>query len=773
MKARQPQVCRRRVERRCTLSTGFGMAERAFASPMTVAPSRTAASASVGPVPGATATLEHLWATLLHASPPPERQRLVERAAAGYVVTHPWPETAARIEFTPCLWRLDELLAGSLDGLRAAALPEPADPLEKGASRLARDLHQCPDLFLVNAAAPTDAPAPDPYAALLDWLQESLRREERVLLLTSSTVLTHPQWTAWLESEATLVVLLVDPSAPVPEGPWARCTLPRRVAQFEEHLQAERERQRAERRAALAVAAERLQAATAWPQRFVQLVAWRQQLEALQQARHGVASVVRSSLLNEAREPFLERPRRHLLAERDRHEAAYVELQTKLNAAEDHRHLRWLDVEKWRQQVEQQEQVVAQRQALRPWHPQWWLTLFQGRARQRLDEFRTRHEEAKQALQQAAEAVSAAVQLLEIETQRHAAACDQIMAEAVRARQQELDAEIAELRERIEQEERAWTDLVAGLQGADQLAPAPSVEQFGQIAELARQRLEEQQAVAAQEEAAEARAADWECWLLQQAAQVVVVVAQGSALSPPLPAAPAFDRLFILEAERRGAESLRSWLTLAPRAVLVGDAATPSPFASIYTLLQGGQINPELSWLSDTHELRCRWRSALRPDQMHVEYLVTHPDVALHIMDSDAESPTLAAVVFPAARYPITLAKSLLYEELGEVTLAPGNARPQWQRVGSDWHWHFAPAEANEVVVELEPGLREVLAVSEAGAWRTLRLEFCLAQGWTWAKIWSWLMRYLPGAALARTATLEATLPMPPDAPPKASEAGE
>lgn len=744
------------------------MAERALASPITVASSRAGVSAN-----GATATLEHLWATLLNAAPAAERQRLVDQAAAGFVVTQPWPDSAPSTEFTPCLWRLEEFLAGSLDGVRERVPPEPTCAPWNGGFNLASDLHQCPDLFLVNASAPNGVPATDAHAAVLSWLKVSIDRGERVLIQTTGTVLNHPQWTAWLASDAALVAVLVDEPAAVPEGPWANCTLPRRTAQFQEHLRAEREHRLADRRAALAAAEDRLRAATDWPQRFTQLLSWRQSLEEAQQARHGVSSLVRRSLLNEAREPFLERPRRHLLAERDRHEAAYVELQTKLNEAEARRHERWLDVEKWRQQVEQQEQVVSQRMALRPWHPQWWLTLFQGRARQRLDEFRTRHEEAKQALQQAAEAVSAAVQLIEIETQRHAAACDQIMAEAIRARQQELDAEMADLRERIERDERAWTELVANLEGGSQLAPAPGMEQFGPLAELARQRLDERRAADALQEAADAGAGDWERWLLQQAAQIVVAIANDKSLPATLPPHRSFDRIVMLEAEGHTVESLRAWLRLARWAVLVGDAGIPSPFATVYALLQTGQINPELCWLTANEELRCHWRPAMRPDEVHVEYLVTHPDVALHIIDSDAETPTLAAVVFPAARYAIAAAKPLLYEELGEVTLAPGQARPQWQRVGEDWHWHFAPATADEVVAELEPGLREVLTVGAAGDWRTLRLEFCLAQGWTWAKIWSWLMRHLPGAALARTANLEATSPMQPDAPQKAPEAGE
>jgi hypothetical protein len=619
-------------------------------------------------------------------------------------------------------------------------------------AELMEQVQASPDLFLVNCLQSDD----QVLTLVQQWVDTWAEEGQRVLAILPATAAQHAGWVAWLQAEKVLTVVIPSSEGGQLDEPWLRGTLTSRLAQIEEFLRAAREHRQEQRRAALAVAEEQCRSAESWRVRWPQLVALRQQLEDLQQARHAAAGAVRRSLLSEVREPFLEKPRRHLLAERDRHESAYIELQTKLNQAEELRHHCWLDAEKWRQQVEQQEQLLAERQTLRPWHLRWWSTLFQGRARQRLEEFRTRWAEARATLEQAAQAVSVAQQNLEIETQRHAAACEQIMADAVRQRQRELEAAMAEVRQRIDAEERSWSDLVSALEGGALVAAAPSLEQIEPLTDLARRRWHELRERLANQEAEETATADWQRWLLERGASVVLVLGTIADLPVAVRESLQFDLAVIAEAHHHAAPILRRWLGLARKAVLVGEAEKPSAFSSAWSLLHTGQIQSHLRWLATGEEWRCIWSEPANHEKVHVEYLMTHPDVALHILEAEAaaETPSLSAVVFPAEQYSLAQAKLILYEELGELTLAPGHAQPIWRKVGDDWHWQFSQSDGSEVCAELEPGLCEVLAASGEREWRTVRLEFHLAHGWTWGKIWQWLMRYLPGAALGRTASL-------------------
>lgn len=743
-----PANCRRK--RVC--ASGLGMAERTLANPVSTPRPFAGGSAEAVSVNGASSTLGRLWIDYLQSLPPSQRHSLAEQARSqGYhIVTHPWPESVQRGTLTPAVWLWDEISAGFLEGMRSRIPPEPK-PRETP-SDLTELIAASPDLFLINCHR-CDAPV---LTEVQRWVGTWANEGWRVLVILPPTAVRHAGWAEWLKKEEVLTVVVADLKEGQLEEPWLRCTIPSRVKQIEEHLRAAQEQRQAERRAALAAAEERCRTAESWATRWPQLVALRQQLEELQQARHAAAGAVRRALLSEVREPFLEKPRRHLMAERDRHEAAYIELQTKLNQAEEHRHRCWLDTEKWRQQVEQQEQLLSQRQSLRPWHLRWWSTIFQGRARQRLDEFRTRWTEARTTLEQAAQAVSVAQQNLEIETQRHAAACEQIVADAVRQRQRELEAAIAEIRQRIDAEERSWSDLVASLEGGALVAAAPSLEQIEPLTDLARRRWHELREKLARQEAEESTSADWPRWLLERGASVAVVL-HGLAESPLAGCdGLQFDLAVIADAHLCSEQTLRHWLALARIGVLVGEGDKTSAFSSAWSLLHAGQIQPRLRWLATSQEWRCVWCVPASHEQLHVEYLMTYPDVALHIMEADpaAEAPSLSAVVFPAGQYTLAQAKSILYDELGELTLAPGSARPYWRKVGDDWHWQFSQSEGTEVRAELEPGLCEVLAAVGDEEWRTVRLEFCLAHGWTWGKIWQWLIRHLPGAAFGRTASL-------------------
>lgn len=728
------------------------MAERTLANPVPTPRPHAAGPAEAASVTCAASSLGRLWIDCLQSLPPPQRHSLAEQAQRQgfHVVIQPWPESLGRGALTPAVWLWDEISAGYLDGIRSRTPPEPV-PRETpfGLTEL---VHASPDLFLLNSHQ-CDG---QELALVQQWVDIWAKEGQRILVILPTSSVQHAGWTAWLQAEEVLTVVIPTAKEDQLDGPWLSATLSRRVEQIEEYLRTAQEHRQAQKCAALAAAEERCRNAESWTVRWPQLVALRQQLEELQQARHAAAGAVRRSLLSDVREPFLEKPRRHLLAERDRHESAYVELQTKLNKAEEHRHLCWLDAEKWRQQVEQQERLLAQRQALRPWHPRWWSTLFQGRARQRLEEFRTRWAEARATLEEAAQAVSLAQQNLEIETQRHAAACEQIMADAVRQRQRELEAAMAEVRQRIYDEERSWSDLVAALEGGTLVAAAPGLEQIGPLTDLARRRWYELRELLARQEAEEAATADWQRWLIVHGASVVIILGTLTEMPLVIRESPPFDLAVVVAAHHFTDQSLRCWLGMARKAVLVGEAEQSSPFSSAWSLLHAGQIQSHLRWLATGQEWRCVWGEPADHKQVHVEYLMTYPDVALHIVEGDAaaETPRLSAVVFPAEQFSLAQAKSILYEELGELTLAPGHAQPYWRKVGDDWHWQFSASGGPEVYAELEPGLCEVLAAVGEREWRTIRLEFRLAHGWTWGKIWQWLTSHLPGTALGRTGSL-------------------
>ncbi|HMP02448.1 MAG TPA: hypothetical protein PKC45_08110 [Gemmatales bacterium] len=740
------------------------MVDRPLTIPVVAEPSRGVASTlATVPENGVGPTLGSLWPTLLTTLPPPERQRLVDQAAeAGFIVTQPWPDHAgSAAALTPAQWLLDELAAGFLEGLhQRQPPPPPGDPALLSVPRADQTVAAAlasPDLFLLVHGAHAD---PLPWIARC--LEAAVRAGERLLVLLPPAAASDGRWSTWLEHQELFTTVVAAPELlGAADSAWSRVALGRRIEAMHAHLAADVARRQELLQAVVQSAEARVWAAQDWRGRWLQLGEMRAAIEQQVQSLAGIAKQVKGILMGSEREPTLEVAHRHLAEEQERHEAAYLDLQTRLNEAEAKRHELWLQVEKWRQQVKQQEEFLAQRSALKPWHPRWWTSLFQGRGKQRLEEFRTRCAEAKEALEQAEEGVRDALNMLEIETQRHTAARDQIIADAVRQRQESVNQELAEVRGRIAEAERDWAELVSALDGAGQVEVCPQEADLEPLIDLANRRLAEAQSALARHHAKLPDEAQLRDLLLDRYSGLVIVLAPGAeAVMPELLGKRPFDRLIATTTETRPIAALRGWLGLARRAILVGADGGDSEFARWLGLLKTGALTTTLTWHSSGDRLRCVWDAERHKSgtDVQMENLVTHPDVELQIATDAAGEPRLVAVEFPAERFSIVEAKRILYEELGELTLAPGWALPHWQLTPAGWVWALG-ADAGEgagTAVELEPGLREVMSQEADGVWQTRRLEFSLAHEWNWDRIWEWMMQHLAGSALARFASLEA-----------------
>lgn len=159
------------------------------------------------------------------------------------------------------------------------------------------------------------------------------------------------------------------------------------------------------------------------------------------------------------------------------------------------------------------------------------------------------------------------------------------------------------------------------------------------------------------------------------------------------------------------------------------------------------------TWAVEGDRLVCRL-THLTPDQrrgMTREPLADRPEIELRFPATDGD-PVLAEIAFPG-NTPVTVAKSFLFHELGEVLL-----RPCGELVWADAFTVAWPAAdgADGAWVDLEAGVRE--KVTGAGPFAfTAAVSFDPAAGWDAEKAAAWLAVHVPAASPSRFAALPRT----------------
>lgn len=509
-----------------------------------------------------------------------------------------------------------------------------------------------------------------------------------------------------------------------------------------------------------------------WQDRLRRNEQMQMELESLQKEKQELSGVHRHEWQIDSIQHLLPESTKQVEAETSRHEAILAELQQAVNTAK----MNFLDQEaacgRWRQQVSQQENVVDLRKQPHWLSWRWWRVAWQGRAEERLAEFRTRCEEAAQELIKKQQAIDEAEQQIAIEHHRHQAAKVQILQMDLSLRIEALETKISALREAREEDLRQWSELCASLSTEWPLLPFSELG-LHQLRDWLYRALEaiqieikqvKQDVLPTQQFALQAE--------LLSAAQLIG--AAGSAANQLnrdewTTAMPqGVDRLILLEAEQWPRQELLAACSWANQCVLIGQASwwpghTVSAFHGLINAWYQPPAAGSARWYETSTQLICQLidPASCIDQPVHWETLADQPAVELGIIHADGDVPHLASVVFPKADFALATAKKLLTEHLEESTLDCQSRSLNWQFHSDGVALTFPEmVELSPAIdVELEPGLVENLVAvpvpdqPDIVEWRTRKIVF--NDPWNRERILDWVQHKLSWTEVGRVGTLD------------------
>jgi hypothetical protein len=422
----------------------------------------------------------------------------------------------------------------------------------------------------------------------------------------------------------------------------------------------------------------------------------------------------------------------------------------------------------WLARVREQELVVETRNRWKPFSLRFWSCWLQGRAPQRLEEFRQRAQEVEAAVKNVLSELETLRQQRLAAEHRHQVACQQIRADDAARRQAELNSQLARLDEECEEINRLWNECRCRFSQPDLIPPFPSREAVEAV-EISRQKtLEEHAALerflsAWQSELATATG-DWlSCFPIVAAPSDVVLSAERF---PTL--AEDFDLVVIEQADRLDDGELLALARRGYRCVLVGLPPWPSDadlalsdsaFHRVWHRLHPVLKHRDCQWLETDSEIVCQLAALTEPDRgrLEAEPLADYPEVELRILPGPTGRSILAEVAFPKCSFSIAQAKGFLYRQLGELPLRPDSGAWCWSQSDSLLTLELSADEVEEirprsdsVRLELEPGIVEVVArrpvesgPASSAQWCTQRLEFSRQAGWDVSSMQRWLSERL------------------------------
>ncbi len=289
----------------------------------------------------------------------------------------------------------------------------------------------------------------------------------------------------------------------------------------------------------------------------------------------------------------------------------------------------------------------------------------------------------------------------------------------------------------------------------------------------------ERQLAAARERAAEvARAAPEEIARAVAEARVVVGVPNCLGTDPvfaALPDDPPFGLLLLDRAEELPESAFPPLSRLAERWVLVGEvlpredrtplngaprpARNGRPVEPPFVVRLAKLLDRE-PWAVEGDRLVCRL-AHLTPDQRRGttrEPLADRPEIELRFTSFDGD-PLLAEIAFPLATA-VTVAKTFLFHELGEVLLRPCGDLV-WVNAADAITAGWPAADGPDAVwIDLEPGVREKVAGTGPCAF-TAAVSFDPAAGWDAETAAAWVAKYLSPSAGRFAALPRAAGPRP------------
>ncbi len=435
---------------------------------------------------------------------------------------------------------------------------------------------------------------------------------------------------------------------------------------------------------------------------------------------------------------------------------------------------------RWVKQVQIQLRIVAARKSWQFFRLIWWRARFQGRAAERLEEFRCREAEAADALAAAEAQLQDATSQLDLEQLRHDQAVEQLAAHEIAKRLTELEDHERKLLRHEEELLDGWRRQCSALPPTAGLADHPGLADLTAAArnlEVERARLT-------------ARLAAAESWIavlestgldlparLFELANVIAVPMAGLADLHTGAHCEDFDRVVVDHAHAVRESDLVAAAGRGKRLLLIGQpplaAAEPglpsAPFHRLWHKLHCDPRRLPYDWVQEGRTLACRLRPVPEAQQSWVESerLSDQPDVELRILVEPGAAPVLAEVVFPSDRYPITKAKAFVYQHLDELPLRPVASRLVWQQQGGRLYLHLGAspsAGSPEQYVPVEAGVSEVVGCHSAAGngsavvahWSTRRLEFDLTAGWDQPRAERWLRERTGLCDVGRTGWLDA-----------------
>lgn len=478
-----------------------------------------------------------------------------------------------------------------------------------------------------------------------------------------------------------------------------------------------------------------------------------------------------------------------LLEERRRHQTTLEDLAQRIQQVEEALEQRIKDAAQWQQRLAEQEQIVQVRRQGNLFSLRFWMCWWQGRATQRLEEFRQRAQEAVTAAETARIELESLKQQRTAAEQRHAHALEQIVADECARRIAEAEARLGEVDREANHLLQRWNQC---LQHFPEVAPAvrePCPETVRVVESRRQTDWEETQSrrrfLHAWQEDQAARDLSPRAWLpcfnvVAATVESLLDQDQGQAVIGP------FDLVVIEQADRLADGPLLALTRLGRRCMLVGlppllGGRLPAPgdglphqpmFHRLWQRLHPFLRHRNCRWVQSDREIVCQLLGLQETDRsrLDAEPLLDQPEVELRILNTPDDRPVLAEVAFPLRSFSIAQAKEFLYQQLGELPLRPESEHWHWAETSSHLTLdmsHLADCraglgESGDVArVELQPGVAEIVASRrlEDGAqtaitWCTQRLEFERACGWDHASVARWLKERVGPIDLGRTGWL-------------------